>query len=152
MLQAILRKAISLHIVKITVLAWRTKAPKAAGEPYGEAPFRTFTRHSFPLFSRGSSSKRSPVPERDNFVQIGPFMPIFARSGMLHAFSPCIYQAGWSDAAFGAASQSWKDICQSEKACEGLWLFWSARWPLWGGPSLSAGLRRKASLLQRAVS
>ena len=53
------------------------------------------------------------MPERDNSVQAEPFMPVFARSGMLHAFSPCIYQMAWSDAAFGAASQRWKDICQS---------------------------------------
>lgn len=33
-------------------------------------------------------------------------------------------------------------------ASRAFWLFWSARWPLWGGPSLSAGLRRKASLCQ----
>ena len=139
------------------MLAWRVKAPRPQTSHYGEAPFRTFTRHSLPSSPKGSSSKRSPVPERDNFVQIGPFMPVFARSGMLHAFSPCIYQASWSDAALRRRLRAGRTFASPRRLARGFgvesfWLLWSAQWPLWGGPSLSAGLRRKASLRQRAVS
>mgnify|MGYP007062072414 CR=1 FL=1 len=50
------------------VLLWRTKAPKAAGEPYGEASFRTFANHSSPLFfQQKGGPQRPPVPERDDF-------------------------------------------------------------------------------------
>ena len=88
---------------------------RAADEPYGEASFRTFAGHSFPLFvpAERRPSKAACFLNRTISVQATPFMPVFYRSGKLHAFSPCIYQASWSDAAFGAASQSWKDICQS---------------------------------------
>ena len=60
-------------------------------------------------------------------------MPVFYRSGKLHAFSPCIYQASWSDAAFGAASQRWKDICQSFLESSGALVALEAACPLWGG-------------------
>ena len=45
----LLQQFFTEHSHENLVGTWRTKAPKAAGEPYGEAPFRTFTRHSLPL-------------------------------------------------------------------------------------------------------
>ena len=83
------------------------------------------------------------------YVQATPFMPVFYRSGKLHAFFPCIYQSSWSDAAFGAASQSWKDICQSFLEFPESMVVLEAACPLWGG-HLQV-LDGKASLWQRCL-
>ena len=83
-------------------------------------------------------------------VQATPFMPVFTVRERLHAFSPCIYQASWSDAAFGAASQSWKDICQSFLESSGVMVALEAACPLWGG-HLHV-LDDQAALWQRCLS
>jgi len=118
------------------VLPWRIKAPK--GPPMSHmAKLRSEHSPSRPFHcssSRKAALKGRLFPERERFCAgKAVYACFFTAWEHLHAFFPCIYQASWSDAAFGAASQSWKDICQSFLEFPESMVVLEAACPLWGG-------------------
>jgi len=85
-------------------------------------------------FQQKGGPQRPPVSRAGTFLcRQGHLCLFFTAWEHLHAFFPCIYQSSWSDAAFGAASQSWKDICQSFLESSGALVALEAACPLWGG-------------------
>ena len=154
MLQTFFRKVISLFHRENCSAGMASQGLKAADEPYGEAPFRTFTRHSLPLLFPALRT----VPKDRPFCAKSHYLRVFLRHPRSCTHFPLAFtRRPGATPLLGRRLRAGRTFASPRRLARGFgvesfWWLWSARWPLWGGPSLSAGLRRKASLRQRAVS
>ena len=101
------------------------------------------------LFQKKGGPQRPPVPERDYFCAGRAIYACFLPSGKVARIFPLHSPGVLERRRFGAASQRWKDICQSFLEVPESMVVLEAACPLWGG-HLQV-LDNEASLWQRCL-
>lgn len=117
---------------------------RAADEPYGEASFRTFTNHSFPLFFQKKGGPQRPpfVTERAYFVHKRAICTIFAifltvRESCTH-FPLAFTRRPGATPLLGRRLRAGRTFASPFWNFQNRWSFWRLRVRL-GRPLASAG-------------